>query len=300
MFSFFIHYIVFFTNTLYTLIIYILYTINMKIKDLLVKIEGELKLRNYSQKTIKSYLGCLADYFRFVKTVAKDPDIIRIKEFLSGKQAIGQSSETINVHLHAIKYFHHEIMKSTTPIDIHYAKTANKLPVVLSRAEIQLILNNITNQKHHLMIAIAYAGGLRVSEVINLQVKDVNAEELTIHLKGAKGNKDRITILPEKLKDEIKKYITEKSSHDYVFASERGGKLTERTAQKVFENALRKSKIQKDATFHSLRHSFATHLLENGTDVRYVQELLGHANIRTTQIYTKVTNPMLKNIKSPL
>jgi len=291
--------IVFFTNILYALIISILYTIIMKIKELLEKIERELKLRNYSQKTIKSYLGCLAGYFRYIKIIEKNPDIVKIKNFLLEKQAIGQSSETINVHLHAIKYFHHEIMKSALPIDIHYAKTASKLPVVLSRVEIQLILSNIANQKHRLMVAVAYAGGLRVSEIINLKVKDVNIEELTIHLKGAKGNKDRITVLPEKLKDEIKKYITEKSSHDYVFASERGGKLTERTAQKVFENALKNAKIQKDATFHSLRHSFATHLLENGTDVRYVQELLGHANIRTTQIYTKVTNPALRRIKSP-
>ena len=271
----------------------------MKIKDLLTKIESELKLRNYSQRTIKSYLACLGDYFRFVQTVGKDADIAKIKEFLSKKQAIGQSSRTINVYIHAIKYFHQEIMKSSLPFDIRYAKTASKLPVVLSRAEIELILNNIPNQKHRLIITIAYAGGLRVGEITNLKIKDVNIEELTIHLKGAKGNKDRITILPEKTKDEIKKFIFGKNNNDFVFTSERGGKLTERTAQKIFENALKKSKISKDATFHSLRHSFATHLLENGTDVRYVQELLGHANIRTTQIYTKVTNPMLKNIKSP-
>jgi site-specific recombinase XerD len=98
---------------------------------------------------------------------------------------------------------------------------------------------------------------------------------------------------------DLRKLIAKKNFNDYVFASERGGKLTERTAQKVFKKALKKSEIKKEATFHSLRHSFATHLLENGTDVRYVQELLGHSNIRTTQIYTKVTNPKLKNIKSP-
>ena len=108
------------------------------------------------------------------------------------------------------------------------------------------------------------------------------------------------TIFPEKLVTKIKKIISNKDLNDYVFASERGGKLTERTAQKVFENALKKSGIKKEATFHSLRHSFATHLLENGVDVRYVQELLGHANIRTTQLYTKVTNPSIRKIKSPL
>ena len=130
--------------------------------------------------------------------------------------------------------------------------------------------------------------------------QDVNLEESTIHLKNAKGKKDRITIFPEKIKNNLQNLIAGKNLNDYLFESERGGKLTERTAQKVFENALREAGIKKDATFHSLRHSFATHLLENGVDVRYVQELLGHQNIRTTQIYTQITNPKLKNIKSPL
>ena len=191
-------------------------------------------------------------------------------------------------------------MKSKVAIEIKFAKTASKLPIVLSRAEIEKILLVINNKKHNLMIALAYSGGLRVSEIINLKVKDVCLAELTIHIKDAKGNKDRITLLPEKLIGDVEKLIANKKLNDYIFPSERGGKLTERTAQKVFETALKKAGIKKEATFHSLRHSFATHLLENGVDVRFVQELLGHANIRTTQIYTKVTNPMLRKIKSPL
>ena len=129
---------------------------------------------------------------------------------------------------------------------------------------------------------------------------DIDLNELVIHLKKAKGKKDRITILPEKIRDDLKNFVAGKKTRDFVFASERGGKLSKRSAKKVFKRALNNTKIKKPATFHSLRHSFATHLLENGTDVRYVQELLGHSNIRTTQIYTQVTNPKLKNIKSPL
>ncbi len=242
----------------------------------------------------------MANYFRYIKNIKKDPDINLIKKYLLEKQKREQSSQTINAHLQAIKYFYREIFKSQIPIDIKFAKTASKLPVVLSRSEIEQIINWIVNSKHKMMISLAYASGLRVSEVINLKIKDINIGELTIHLKGAKGNKDRITIFPEKLVDNITRLSNKKSGNDYLFESERGGKLTERTAQKVFENALRKSGIKKDASFHSLRHSFATHLLENGVDVRFVQELLGHANIRTTQIYTKVTNPSLKKIKSPL
>ena len=266
----------------------------------LQKLQDELRLRKYSPKTIKSYTACVSDYLHAKQTNFEEVDIDFIKKFLLSKVDKGYSSQTTNQSLQAINFFCWNVLKYHGKIDVRFAKTASKLPIVLSRNEIQAILKEIHNEKHNLMIALAYSGGLRVSEIINLKIKDLNLAELTIHIKGAKGNKDRITTLPEKLIFNIKKLIADKDLNDFVFASERGGKLTERTAQKVFENSLRKTGIQKEATFHSLRHSFATHLLENGVDVRYVQELLVHANIRTTQIYTKVTNPMLRNIKSPL
>lgn len=272
----------------------------MGLKEFLEKIENELKLRNYSKKTIKSYLGCLLDYFHYVKNVKKDPDIGLIKKYLIKKQTNGQSSQTINLHLNAIKYFYREIFKSSVKIDLKFAKVSKKLPVVLSRDEIEKIIESIQNEKHRLLVSLSYGAGLRLGEAVNLKVRDINLDELSIHIKDAKGKKDRITVFPEKIKADLCELIALQHSNEFVFESERGGKLSERAMQKVFENALKKSEIKKDATFHSLRHSFATHLLENGVDVRYVQELLGHANIRTTQIYTKVTNPMLKNIKSPL
>lgn len=266
----------------------------------LKKLKDELRLRNYSQKTIKTYLACVENYLKTKKTNLEIVDIDFIKQYLLSKIDKGKSSQTTNQNLQAINFFCWNVLKFRGKIDIHFAKTPSKLPIVLSRDEIQKILSAISNEKHKLMLALAYSAGLRVSEIINLKIKDINLAELIMHIKSAKGNKDRITIFPEKLVVDIRKLISNNNFNDYVFVSERGGKLTERTAQKVFENALQKAGIQKDATFHSLRHSFATHLLENGVDVRYVQELLGHANIRTTQIYTKVTNPMLKNIKSPL
>ncbi len=272
----------------------------MNFEEVFGKIEDELKLRNYSRKTIKSYLLCLNDYFRYIKAIKKDPEIAIIKEYLLGKKEKGQSPQTINLHLNAIKYFYREIFKSPVRIDLKFAKTSNKLPVVLSRSEIEKIIGTIDNRKHQLLISLSYGAGLRVSEAINLRVKDINIDELTIHLKGTKGNKDRITIFPERVKPALTETMALRNKNDFLFVSVRGGKLTERTAQKIFENARNNAKIQKDATFHSLRHSFATHLLENGVDVRYVQELLGHQNIRTTQLYTKVTNPALRKIKSPL
>ena len=139
-----------------------------------------------------------------------------------------------------------------------------------------------------------------MSEAINMRVRDVLLDELVLCVRQGKGKKGRLTVFPEKLKHELYFLTADRLAEEYLFESNRGGKLTERTAQAVFARALQSAGIKKDATFHSLRHSFATHLLENGTDVRYVQELLGHANIRTTQIYTHVTNPAIRNIKSPL
>lgn len=267
--------------------------------DYLSQIKNELKIRNYSPKTIKSYLGCFGD-FLFVNKNPEKLDIEFIRNYLLNKFDKGFSPQTINLYLNVIKFFYREILKNPAKIDIKFAKKSLKLPVVLSRAEIEKIIDSIDNKKHKLIISLSYGAGLRVSEIINVKVKDINLDELTIHLKGAKGNKDRLTVFPEKIKFDIINLIAGRQGDDYLFLSERGGGLIERTAQKIFENALKKTGIQKDATFHSLRHSFATHLLENGVDVRYVQELLGHQNIRTTQLYTKVTNPMIKNIKSPL
>jgi len=266
--------------------------------------EQELKLRNYSQKTVRSYLLCLRKYINFLN---QNKNLIKnlgsgekVKKFLLEYQKKGASGQTINLYLNSIKFFYREIIKSNEKINLKFSKTSKKLPEVLSRAEIKKILMNIKNKKHQLLIALSYGAGLRVSEVINLKVKDINLEELTIHLRQAKGKKDRLTIFPEKLKNSLQAATNGKIDCGYIFVSERGGKLTDRTAQKIFYTALKKAGIKKPASFHSLRHSFATHLLENGVDVRYVQELLGHANIRTTQIYTKVTNPSIKNIKSPL
>jgi len=266
----------------------------------LKKIQEEMLLRNYSRKTIKSYLYYIAEYLQFVKSKKFISKNDAVRAFLLKKQKKKLSPQTINLALNSIKFLYREILKSPRKIDIRFAKRSKKLPIILSRREIKRIISAIANSKHRLLLSLAYGSGLRVSEIVNLKVKDIALKELTIHIKNAKGKKDRITIFSEKLKIDIQSLIAGKKKNDLLLESNRGRKLSTRTAQKVFEKALKLAKIKKDATFHSLRHSFATHLLENGTDVRYVQELLGHQNIRTTQLYTKITTPNLKNIKSPL
>lgn len=265
---------------------------------------SELKLQNYRAKTIKSYISSLRQYFDFLRdhAILQDSDGVNpalVRDFLLLKQSAGLSSQTVALHLHAIAFFHKHVLKNFTPLGIRIPKKSKKLPIVLTRDEIQSMVNTIKNAKHKLLVSLAYASGLRVSETVRLKVGDVQLAELTLHIKDAKGGKDRITIFPEKLRSDLQIFMAGKNAQDYIFMSERGGHLTERSAQKIFENALKKAGIIKPATFHSLRHSFATHLLENKVDIRYVQELLGHANIQTTQLYTRVSNPTLKQIKSP-
>jgi integrase/recombinase XerD len=278
----------------------IVYIIRSIMQEFLDKTVREMKLRNLSPKTIKSYLGALGEYFAHKQNDLDILDEKHIKEYLLRKLEHGISPRTVNVCHQAICYFYREVLKRDVHINLRYAKTDQSLPVVLSRNEIESMILATDNQKHRLILSLAYGAGLRVSEVVHLRCRDVDTRELTVHIKRAKGYKDRITVLPESLRGDLDAILSTKRGDEYLFESERGGKLTTRTAQKVFENARRKSGIAKKATFHSLRHSFATHLLENGTDIRYVQELLGHSSIRTTQRYTQVTNPNLKNIRSPL
>jgi len=263
-------------------------------------INQEMQLRNYSPKTIKAYLEVVKDLYAYVKKPLSELTVPEIKDYLSQKQARGLSSQTIALSANAINYLYKQIYKDKSFERIRQPKRSKKLPLVLSREEIKVIINSLENIKHRTILALAYGAGLRVSEVVAIKVKDLNLEELTLMVRQGKGKKDRLTILPENLRLDLSRLSAGLSADDYIFPSNRGGRLTTATAQKVFYQALAKTGLKKEATFHSLRHSFATHLLENGVDIRYVQELLGHASIRTTQVYTQVTNPRLKNIVSPL
>lgn len=267
---------------------------------LIDKLQEYMRLRNYSPKTINAYSLCVKSLYDFFHKPLNQITEDEFKRFLVSLLENKKSPYTVNLYHAALKLVFEKLYQKSFYFDLSYAKRDSKLPVVLSRKEIERIIDSISNPKHKLMIAISYAAGLRVSEVVSLRISDLDLGELIVHIKQAKGRKDRISVLPDKLKDDLRNLVAGKKGSDLLFESFRGGKLSSRSVQKVFATALKRSKVNKFATFHSLRHSFATHLLENGIDVRYVQELLGHQNIRTTQRYTQVTNPQLKNIKSPL
>jgi len=269
-------------------------------------IERELKIRNYSPCTVKAYTLSLKEYLKYLeknKTSIENFDEEDIKNFLLYKKGQNCAPKTINVYLCAIQFFYKEVLKIQNHIHFKLARRNRILPVILSHEEILTVISGFRNLKHKLAVALAYGAGLRVSEVANLKIQDLDFQNMTLAVRQAKGNKDRLTVLPENIASDLNNLIGERSKNpaDYVFLSQRGGKLSIRTFQKIFQNMVRKVGIYKAVSFHSLRHSFASHLIENGVNLRFVQTVLGHQNIRTTQIYTHVsTEGLFRNVKSPL
>ena len=184
-------------------------------------------------------------------------------------------------------------------ISVPNPKKNNPIPFILTIEEVRRIIEVTSNIKHSLIIKILYGSGLRVSEIVNLKKEDLNFDEGLIHIRLAKGKKDRFVTIPLSIKEKLKNYCSLYSGN-YLFESNRGGKLTKDTIQKIVRNSAKKAEIKKRVYPHLLRHSFATHLLEQGTDLRIIQKLLGHSSIKTTQIYTQISQASIKNIKSPL
>jgi integrase/recombinase XerD len=180
-------------------------------------------------------------------------------------------------------------------------KKEHKLPNVLGQKEVKRILQAIGNTKHRAILFLVYSSGLRVGEVVRLRIKDIDRERRTLHIRQGKGKKDRLTVLSESALEVVQHYIVQMKPETWLFPGQTpGSHLSERTVQKVFENAVRIARVEKEVSVHSLRHSFATHLLEDGIDIRYIQELLRHQSTRTTEIYTHVAVKDVRRIKSPL
>lgn len=268
--------------------------------ELLRKLQEELQLRNYSPKTLKSYLRCTQEFISWAHKEKIGDTHAAFRSFAVELASRKLASQSIHLYLSAIKFFFRTVLHEIQSMPIPAPKRGNRLPEILAREEISRLLGSVQNPKHRLIIALAYGSGLRVGEVVRLKIGDLNLSERTVFVRQGKGMKDRVTVFPDYCHSLVEAFSVGKTKDQFLFESNRGGRLTERTAQKIFEHAADKANIQKRVTFHSLRHSFATHLLEDGVDIRYVQELLGHANIRTTQRYTHVTNPAIRKIKSPL
>ena len=268
---------------------------------MLYKLETELKIRGFSKRTVDTYLFHTKKFLEFVK---KEPQIVvedDAKRFIAHLMSeLKYSPSSVNLALSSLKFFYNEILRNSAFNAVKAPKPERKLPTVLTKEEIRRLLSVTTNPKHKLLIEFMYSSGLRVSECVALKFDDLDFNEKIGKIKHGKGNKERYIILSDNLIIHLNSYLNErKYSSAYIF-SVKERPITTRQAQKVVKDAAKKAGIKKRVFCHALRSSFATHLLEGGTDIRIIQELLGHSNLATTQIYTKVSTQQLKKVKSPL
>lgn len=272
----------------------------MNPKEFLEKIEIELKISKNSEYTLRNYIKYNKDFFDFIH---KQPEQITeddLKKYLIEKLDKNSSSSTI-LFLSALKYGYSNILKNDITKNIKRPKREKKLPIVLTKEEIKKLFEVLDTKKSKLMISLMYACGMRVSELINLKIQDLDFDERIGQIRQAKGKKDRVFNIPNFLFRDLRRQVEKqtKNKQEYLFTGPKG-KLSSRNLQKIVSRAAKRARINKNVHCHTLRHSFATHLLENNIDIRKIQVLLGHSSLSTTELYTHISTEELKKIKSPL
>ncbi len=261
-------------------------------------LEAELKLRGFSSRTVATYLFQNSKFLEFVKKSSNDVTEADIKLYIAYLISNKASSSTITLAKAALKFYYDEILKKGI-VDFDTPKIRKKLPVVLSKEEVKVLIESAPTEKSKIIIEMLYSSGLRVSECASLKVNDIETEKRIGWVRNGKGGKDRLFIVSERLLKDLKHYIYRNKPQEYLFEGKKGI-LTTRNIQHIIKRCAERAGIKKKVSPHTLRHSFATHLLEAGVDIRKIQELLGHANLQTTQIYTKVSSSELMKVKSPL
>lgn len=272
----------------------------MDINDIIRK---EASRRKLSPKTIKTYQKCVENFFKSCNKEPSKVSKLDVRKYLNEKFVkINAPGNTINVYLNALKFFFEECLNKKMKLNIKYSKIPRSLPVVLTQNETKKLIECIDNEKHKLMIETMYSAGMRVSELINLKIKDLELDENQGWIRFGKGNKDRPFVIASKIKERIRELIKRNclKENNFLFNNNRRGKYSVKSIQEIVKNARKKAKIPKNVHPHTLRHSFATHLIENGYSVSEVQGLLGHNSLDTTMIYVHLARPKLLNIKSPL
>lgn len=268
--------------------------------------EGYLELlhrKRYSQSTIKTYTNYFLQFMGYflkqeLKTITHHQINAYILELIHFKKI---SASQQNQRINAIKFYYEKVLgRKNEYYHLSRPRKETKLPTILTLEEVNRIFDLTENLKHKCILMTIYSGGLRRSELINLKVEDIDSQRMLIKVCGAKGKKDRFTLLSEKLVIELRKYYKKYRPHIWLFEGQESGQYSATSIEKIFHAAVTRANIRKYVTPHSLRHSFATHLLEQGTNLRYIQELLGHASTKTTEVYTHVASNALRKIRNPL
>jgi integrase/recombinase XerD len=264
----------------------------------------EMRLRNFSHLTIKAYLSSLRGFMEFFQPrhprELSNQDIRRYLLHLIENKNLASSS--VNQAINAMKFLYGEVYRQPLAMDdIPRPKRPKRLPVPLSREELRRLFDAKVNLKHKALLMVAYSGGLRVGEVVRLKPGDIESDRMLIRVRSGKREKDRYTLLGKTALNALREYMYKERGENWLFPGQQNGHhLSKRTAEEIFMDAARTAGINKHVTFHSLRHSFASHLLEDGVDLRVIQELLGHESLKTTEIYLHVAHQRIQQVQSPV
>ena len=267
------------------------------------RFSGFMERRRYSVSTITTYASIIRAFHEALKGVdpdrLSDEDIGRYinKYFVQAGRSRSYQNQAVN----ALKLYYRTQFNRNIGLDVALRpKPERKLPNVLSQDEVRRLLTSFRNQKHKTIFYLIYSGGLRISEVVNLTLRDIDSSRSVIRIRNSKGAKDREIPLSTRALEQIRVYYKVFKPKEYLFEGQFGGPYSTRSIQALFRRALKETGIRKKATVHTLRHSYATHLLENGTDIRIIQELLGHRSSKTTELYTYVSRQTKQKIPNPL
>lgn len=262
----------------------------------------KLELKRYANNTVKTYVSCFEAFINHYRHI--EPEHINendIRAYLQKLIQEGSSNSYINQAINAIKFYYEVVMEMPNRFyGMERPRVEEKLPQVLAKEEVMAIIENTNNIKHRCVVSLLYSAGLRRGEVLNLKPGDIDGKRMLIRVESGKGNKDRYTLLSEILLKQLREYYIQWKPREYLFEGPRGQRYSAESVVRIVKGASRKAGIQKRVTPHVLRHSFATHLLESGTDLRYIQVLLGHKSSKTTEIYTHVATNIFFKIKNPL
>ena len=269
----------------------------MEKEEFLKNVETEIKISKFSNYTLKNYLFFNIELLKHTNKNPAEIDQQDIKYFLADKMT-ERAAASIVLFLASIKFAYTNVLGKDPTAGVKRPKKENKIPVVLTKSEIIRLLDSTQTLKSNLILQLLYSSGLRVSEIVNLRKQDLDFNENTGWVREGKGMKDRMFIFSQKLSKKLQKFINKNSDWNYLFSKEKP--LTTRNIQKIVQKVAKIAEIEKSVHPHTLRHSFATHLLDEGVDLRKIQTLLGHSSIATTQIYTHVSMEQIKSIKNPL
>ena len=265
------------------------------------KLEDELKIRGYSGETVKNYIYHNKRFLEYIQKSPRDVSKEDIKEYLNYLVDKGAKPRTFNLVYSALKFYYSSFMNKQLFRRINRCKVEKNLPRILSRGEINGMIEVTSNLKHKLLIELLYSSGTRITETVTLKVKDVDFEQGMIFIKKGKGKKDRYIITSERFLNDLQQYLKiRKHQSQYIFDNSDESHISIRTAEAVIKNAAKKAGIEKRVYPHLLRASFATHLIEDNIGVEKIQKLMGHARINTTNGYIKIRTDDIKDIVSPL